>query len=315
MKVVMTLLVRDEADIIHAVVEHHLALGVDLIIATDNRSVDGTRETLDEYACAGRVRVLDEPADDYEQWLWVTRMARLAAVEHEADWVFHADGDEFWFPDPGAGGLKEAFARVPARCNVATVLRRNFPPAAHEHGHFSERLVVRDDRSLNPLGQPLAGKVCHRADPDVWVGQGNHEIAAHELRPWTGRLPLTILHFPLRTYAQLERKVVHGGCAYARNASLPPWIGAGWRWLYERHLAGELRAYYNGQIPTAPALAAGFASGRYAVDTRLRRFCREVELASRSAAAPEPNRPRANRQLRSGDGARSQRSTAANGRV
>ena len=61
----------------------------------------------------------------------------------------------------------------------------------------------------------------------MWVAQGNHEIHSADIRPWTGRMPMTILHFPVRSYAQLERKVVLGGRAYARNPSLAPWIGAG----------------------------------------------------------------------------------------
>ena len=50
---VVTLMVRDEVDIIAAFVEHHLAQGADLIIVTDNGSVDGTTEVLQRYADLG----------------------------------------------------------------------------------------------------------------------------------------------------------------------------------------------------------------------------------------------------------------------
>ena len=53
MKFVVTVMVRDEADIIAAMVEHHLAQGADLIIATDNGSIDGTTEVLQAYADLG----------------------------------------------------------------------------------------------------------------------------------------------------------------------------------------------------------------------------------------------------------------------
>ena len=55
MKVVMTLLARDEADIVDAQIAFHLDAGVDFVVATDNRSQDGTTEILESYARQGRL--------------------------------------------------------------------------------------------------------------------------------------------------------------------------------------------------------------------------------------------------------------------
>jgi hypothetical protein len=46
MKLVMTLLVRNEADIIEANLDYHLAQGVDFVIVTDHGSSDETVELL-----------------------------------------------------------------------------------------------------------------------------------------------------------------------------------------------------------------------------------------------------------------------------
>ena len=49
MKLVQTLVVRDEADIVAAQIDYHLNAGVDFIIASDHDSRDGTTEILQSY--------------------------------------------------------------------------------------------------------------------------------------------------------------------------------------------------------------------------------------------------------------------------
>ena len=78
----MTLLARDEADIVAPWLDFHLNAGADFVVATDNRSQDGTTEVLERYAREGHVHLIREPGDDLRQDEWVTRMARLAATQH-----------------------------------------------------------------------------------------------------------------------------------------------------------------------------------------------------------------------------------------
>ena len=80
MKLVMTLLVRDEADIVSSNIDFHLNHGVDFIIATDNLSVDGTTDILRAYERHGVLHYIDETDDNYAQHRWVTHMARLAYI-------------------------------------------------------------------------------------------------------------------------------------------------------------------------------------------------------------------------------------------
>ena len=86
MKLVMTVLARDEADIIESWLAFHLNAGADFVIATDNRSEDGTTEVFERYAKEGHVHLIREQGEDLRQDEWVTRMARLAATEFGADW-------------------------------------------------------------------------------------------------------------------------------------------------------------------------------------------------------------------------------------
>ena len=125
MKLVMTLLVRDEADLLPIHLEHHLAQGVDFFLITDNGSRDATPAIAAEAVACGLARLIHEPADTYEQSRWVTRMARLAAEEHGADWVIHSDADEFWISRQPGQTVREAIAALPSGCSRLSVPRWN----------------------------------------------------------------------------------------------------------------------------------------------------------------------------------------------
>ncbi len=58
MKLVMTLLARDEADVIDSWLSFHLNAGADFVVATDNRSQDGTTDVLERYEREGHVHLI-----------------------------------------------------------------------------------------------------------------------------------------------------------------------------------------------------------------------------------------------------------------
>ena len=64
----MTLLVRDEADVVDSHLAFHLNAGVDYVVATDHRSQDGTTEILDRYARDGRLHLIREEDVEYRKW-------------------------------------------------------------------------------------------------------------------------------------------------------------------------------------------------------------------------------------------------------
>jgi hypothetical protein len=67
MKLVMTLLARDEEDILASNLDFHVAHGVDFFIATDNLSVDRTSEILRSYERRGLLHYIYQSEDDYSQ--------------------------------------------------------------------------------------------------------------------------------------------------------------------------------------------------------------------------------------------------------
>ena len=272
MKLVMTLLVRDEEDIVADNLDFHLAQGVDEVIVTDNGSVDGTLEILRAYEARGLVRIIVEPTDDYSQGRWVTRMARIAATEHKADWVINNDADEFWWPREGT--LRTLFEGLGGDVGAVVGHRTNFVPRPEDDRPYWERMTLRERESLNPVGKPLPPKLAHRAHPEIVVVQGNHRIKGPDVGSEVDDGSIEILHFPMRSYAQFENKIIKGGRAYARNKELPEKTGRTWRRLYETWEQGGLPAHYEASV------VAEAARQDLLEDTRLRDYLEARRLSA-----------------------------------
>jgi hypothetical protein len=268
--IVMTLLVRDDVDVVGACVDYHLDRGVDVVIATDHRSEDGTTDVLRAAERAGRLRLLREHGEAFLQDVWVTRMARMAAAEYGASWVVHCDADEFWWP--AHGDLCSTLASVPSSIGRLLVPRTNFMPSRDDGAPFYERMVMRDRASVNAVGAPLPPKVCHRGSADVVVHMGNHDATSPTLGAAALADTLEILHFPVRGWAQIERKVVQGTDALERNAALPENFGITWRRLRAGTADGRLRAFWEEQV----SLGERGPDERIVRDDRLCRYLRAM---------------------------------------
>ena len=267
MKLVMTLLARDEADIVDAQIAFHLHAGVDFVIAMDHRSEDGTTEILERYEREGHLRLIRQDVPHVRQAEWVTHMARLAATDHGADWVLNTDADEFWWPR--GGSLKEVLAVVPDRFGVVRGAWRHFPPRPDDGAFFAERMIVRLARPAHPRTKRTVfhahQKVAHRATADVRVELGNHDAVGPGLRLLREWLPIEVFHFSFRSAEQLERKG-RGGWWVDPSPDLAEHIALLGRAAADRRIAEHLA---DATIDD-DELARGLADGRLVIDTRLR---------------------------------------------
>lgn len=273
----MTLLVRDEADILRENIDYHLSQGVDFIIATDNRSVDATPDILREYEQAGVLRYIFEGSDDYSQARWVTRMAQIAHHDYAARWVMHSDADEFWWPDTGT--LADTFHRLDNRCNLVVARRTNFVyrDAEADQGNFAEVMIYREKVSLNAAGREILPKVAHLAGDGITVIQGNHNVEGLEPR-LVNDDAIEILHFPVRRREQLINKILKGGAAYERNTHLDKGLGRAWRRLYHNYRDnGHLDEYFAEVNFDDQRLTEGLVEGTLVMDTRLRDFLTNIK--------------------------------------
>jgi hypothetical protein len=278
----MTLLARDERDIVEQHLAFHLAAGVDLVVVTDHASGDGTQDVLAGHERDGRVRVIREADGPFRQRDWVTRMARLAATEHGADWVINGDVDEFWWPR--GGSLSEVLGSIPRRYGLVQSFVRHFVPVPDDGRAFEERMTLRL-ASQAPINDPRSPwrpfrKVVHRAHPDAEVVEGSHSVAGTGFVPMRGWYPLEVLHFPIRTPGQLERKGALWGSAVEKfyaSEEVVAGPGAAYHALAFRDSErGRSAIVFDELVGTQVELERALSDGLVVEDTRLRDALRAV---------------------------------------
>jgi glycosyl transferase family 2 len=268
MKLVQTLVVRDEADIVGEQIAYHLDAGVDFVIASDHESEDGTTQILEQYAREGHLRLI-RVQGEMRDGPWRTHMARLAATEHGADWVINTDADEFWMPRGGT--LKDVFTAVPVSVGRIYAVSKHFVPRP-DGSPFFERMTVYASPAvaINDPTSPFRPhlKVAHRGDPEVTIGHGSHTAASQQgdaLHHWH---PAEVFHFPYRSLAQWENK----GSRRARgDAPLGQYVTA-----LRAKEAGRSASYYAQLVVDDLALERGLADGSLTIDVRLRDALRAV---------------------------------------
>jgi hypothetical protein len=278
-KLVQTLVVRDEIDVVETQISYHLNAGVDFVIATDHDSRDGTTDVLESFERSGHLRLIREQGKMQDS-AWRTRMARLAASEHGADWVIATDADEFWIP--WGRTLKEILEGIPESHGVTWALTRPFVPRPDDGEPFHERMTVRLSPHA-PINDPTSAyrphaKVAHRGDPEITVSYGGHLAHAPSLRPLRDWYPVDVLHFPFRSGAQYERKGVRG---VRDNKPLGQYVRA-----LAASGAGRVESMFDSLVVDDDAVARGLASGALHVDTRLRDAMRAIRAGE--AVAPTP---------------------------
>jgi hypothetical protein len=278
-KLAMTLVVRNEQDILRANLDYHLAQGVDHVLVTDHGSTDATPEILAGYEREGVVTVLRDDEEGHHQSRRVTRMARMTASDRAADWVIHNDADEFWWPL--AGSLRDAFAAIPPEFGQVVAERFNFQPVAEGPNDFWERLLYREVRSTNRIGRALEPKIAHRPHPDVVVAAGNHSLRGAELRPVSLPGLFEVMHFPMRSFEQWEQKVVQTGAGYAVIGDRGPEVGRDQLALLAVQREDRLADEWQAAVLDPETLARRLASGELVLDTRLAEFMRRPPRASR----------------------------------
>ena len=279
MKLVQTLVVRDEADIVDAQIAYHLDAGVDFVIACDHESLDGTTDILESYVRAGQLARIPV-SGEVQEGAWRTHMARQAAAEHGADWVINTDADEFWLPRGGT--LKKVFESIPAPYGVVWALSRHFVPRTGSEDFFAERMTARvsAEAAINDPMSPYRphAKAAHRGDAEIKIGFGSHTVFSDRLRPLPDWHPAEVFHFPFRSLEQYERKGVRRALG---DKPLGQYVRA-----HQAREAGQLAERFASLLVDDAALDRGRRAGSLVVDTRLRDRLRALRAGEQVEAPP-----------------------------
>jgi len=239
-RVVMTLLVRDEADIIESNVRFHYGNGVDQFVITDNGSTDGTVKVLERLAT--EIPIVLRHEQGWFQSKWVTDMARFASRELHADWIINADADEFFVCRKKS--LKAILAKIPAQTGILEIARHDFVPIEPGPANVPVPawMIYRRFIFCDPLqgGSTLIPKVIHRADEEVCVEEGNHAVQGPTLQGYACCPQIEIFHYPVRSYPQFESKTRNVGSGFEMNKDSNPEHGIHARHRYELLKSGLL---------------------------------------------------------------------------
>lgn len=250
LKLIMTLVVKDEENIIEQNIRFHKAMGVDGFIVTSHNSTDKTNEILEKLKKEGIVlEIIYETCPDHKHHVWVNKMVKTAQKKYGAVWVINADADEFYYSKDL--NLKKSIMKYE---NIGVnVLRLDstflFPDDSADFLHcpyFVRRTLLEyEAKMLGTYGNDdffeytapsVCRKVIHKTKGFKSIVDGNHDViikGRKEAHPFE----ITLYHFRVKNYAEYENRAKK----WLEAASYMP-EGMGW------HMKAIITEYKNGSL-------------------------------------------------------------------
>jgi len=279
MRIAACLGVKDEVELIEKSIAHLRQIGVDLIIAYDVNSTDGTSELIEKYRSDRDfwiLRLNEQTPDEFETW---TR-AMLALIKSaDVDWAIFLDADEFWIPLTGS--LKECAwlsgndVLSVARFNIPTGADGPLMPRSLIPEHYDELMLyvhrvadLRAHLENDPAAVWIQGvdedKVMARPERIGTIEVGAHNVFSADSIPLRRAKPtdLLIAHLPFTTRSRFKRKVANiRNMLAAQEASME---GLAWHWRRWIDLAdrGELDDEYDRTLLAADRIPDLRKSGK-----------------------------------------------------
>jgi len=229
MSIVSISFVRNEADIIAAFVRHSASI-VDHMVIVDNGSTDATPDILHTLTSTGYpLDVRHDHAPYHAQSSCLTALLHEIAAESSVDWILPLDADEFLAARHGKD-VREVIAALPEDRVSLLPWRTYVPLSSDDHAEENPKLRIRHRRSRE---EPQYEKVLiprRLAKPDTMLAAGNHRLRTRDGSepPHTLAENLLLCHFPVRSVAQVLRKVCDGAERLAANPDREAMEGFHW---------------------------------------------------------------------------------------
>ena len=227
-RIVLITMPYDQVDILTDFLDWHLHLGIDLILALDGGSTDGTRDVLDKYAATGRVVWFPLPERDMTKYSIADELATIARQRYQANWVIYCDVDEF------ISTHGKPLRTILSECERDEITSLDIPrrtmtgPPIPPDRRATEVLTLRIDRTVLPTAEKqitwdfpvpfvfleVGGHLAARASAVHEFGMGMHA----GITTWgqSGTSDLYILHYAIRGYEDSVKSPRRGGFVTTR---------------------------------------------------------------------------------------------------
>jgi len=218
--------VKDELDVLPGVIRR-MAESVDLILAEDQGSTDGSREFLEDQ---DSVVVFEDTSRAFDHSAKLTKLAH-EAMAFGADWIVPFDADEVWLGLDQLGEVEATMASAVVYLHVAT--------PEDDWGQPVDRMTWRKKEPYE------LRKVACRAHRGMRIWAGGHGCDyPRELEPTIARDILEVRHFANRSPEQMRRKV-RQGVAGLEAAGMPKPTSRHWREWNELDDGGIARVFFE----------------------------------------------------------------------
>lgn len=220
-RLIMTLLVKNEENILEKQIRFHRAIGVDAFIVTSHNSTDKTNEILEQLKQEGLVLdIIYETDLIYHQSKFVDKMIKLARDKYKADWIINADADEFYYSKYLNLKIDIAEAIKAGLNNLWVDSTFLFPTDEDDYLRDSHYFVVKPFQNFEAknlgiennknfeifIGSQECTKVIHNTKDFKEIYMGNHSIKMKNSKKMQSSIIL--YHYHIRNYKQQEEKVL-----------------------------------------------------------------------------------------------------------